>query len=607
MYFFSENGNAAESTTNMTIRNEENPENLSDDTHQVSNYVVLGNDLLPLESYEMEELNNYYMSNIDEESNPCTLDSRDICDMNTSVKRNIFGSPCVTSTPIPAAADHSSVTVPPEKKIADESCEGKRAVISNTSMKIDDRGETGSTGTRNNTISSTESTSCDNTLRKKMHRSMPKKEKGKKRYRCPVSWKRNVAKAKKNCGEEYVSSTGKIVPRREMRAPCKSSCRKKCAEKIGHDHRCLMFKKFWGMSSYSRQSAFIGKHVKRIPKKRQVIKENDAASRRTCSLSYSLPLTDNQDVEICKTMFINTYVGHHSIKKVDASEIGTVTPDKRGLHNNRPHKISNDVKMSIKQHIEMFPTVESHYCRARTSKRYLEQGLTIAKMYRLYKSWTDENSITSIGTERQYREIFNREYNISFWVPKKDMCDTCYKYNNNPEKNNSQEQEQMDHIRNKEIVRKLKDGDKEKAEVDKSISVSCFDLQKVILVPQCERPPFYYKCKLSTYNFTVFDVNSKEGFCYIWTEQIAKRGGNEIASCLFDFIETMVKRDNCIGQNKNKILVMMYLFATKKFQIEIVHRFFEAGHSQNENDSIHALIERNKQGKISSHLSSSLC
>nr|CAI5822548.1 unnamed protein product [Callosobruchus analis] len=164
----------------------------------------------------------------------------------------------------------------------------------------------------------------------------------------------------------------------------------------------------------------------------------------------------------------------------------------------------------------------------------------------------------------------------------------------------------MDHIRNKEIVRKLKDGDKEKAEVDKSISVSCFDLQKVILVPQCERPPFYYKCKLSTYNFTVFDVNSKEGFCYIWTEQIAKRGGNEIASCLFDFIETMVKRgkqkfyfysDNCIGQNKNKILVMMYLFATKKFQIEIVHRFFEAGHSQNENDSIHALIERNKQGK----------
>ncbi|VEN57688.1 unnamed protein product, partial [Callosobruchus maculatus] len=166
---------------------------------------------------------------------------------------------------------------------------------------------------------------------------------------------------------------------REMRAPCESSCRRKCTEKIGHEHRCLMFKNS-GKCLATVGSRHLGTHVKRIPKKRQVIKENDAASRRTCTLSYTLPLTDNQDVEICKTMFINTLgiqiCGHHSIKKVDASEVGTVTPDKRGVHNNRPNKISNDVKMSIKQHIEMFPTVESHYCRARTTKRYLEQGLT---------------------------------------------------------------------------------------------------------------------------------------------------------------------------------------------------------------------------------------
>ncbi|VEN39635.1 unnamed protein product, partial [Callosobruchus maculatus] len=373
-----DNDNATKSTTNMAIRNDERPENLSDDTHQVSNYIVLGNDLLPLESYEMEELNNYYMPNIDEEPNSFTLDSRDICDMNTSVKKNIFGSPCVTSTPIPASADYSSVTVPSEKKTAYEGCEGRRA---NSTINMDNKGETENTGTRNKTRLSPGSTSCDNNLREKKRRSMPKKETGKRRYRCPVSWKRNIAKAKRNCAKEYVNSTGKIVPMREMRAPCESSCRRKCTEKIGHEHRCLMFKKFWEMSSYSRQSAFIGTHVKRIPKKRQVIKENDAASRRTCTLSYTLPLTDNQDVEICKTMFINT-LGitdmwvTTALKKVDASEVGTVTPDKRGVHNNRPNKISNDVKMSIKQHIEMFPTVESHYCRARTTKRYLEQGLT---------------------------------------------------------------------------------------------------------------------------------------------------------------------------------------------------------------------------------------
>lgn len=187
-----------------------------------------------------------------------------------------------------------------------------------------------------------------------------------------------------------------------------------------------------------------------------------------------------------------------------------------------------------------------------------------------------------------------------------DTCDTCYVYDINLEKTEKHEEEQAKHLKNKELTRKIKDEDRKHADSDTSVVVSCFDLQKVIPIPQSDKSSFYYKCKLSLYNFTIFDVNSKDGFCYIWTEQIAKRGGNEVASCLFNFIEIMVEHgkktfhfysDNCIGQNKNKIIILMYLYAANKFSINIEHRFFEPGHSQNENDSIHALIERNKQGK----------
>ncbi|CAH2088043.1 unnamed protein product [Euphydryas editha] len=55
--------------------------------------------------------------------------------------------------------------------------------------------------------------------------------------------------------------------------------------------------------------------------------------------------------------------------------------------------------------------------------------------------------------------------------------------------------------------------------------------------------------------------------------------------------------DNCGGQNRNRIVFMMYSIAAKKFNVNISHKFLEKGHTQNENDSIHALIERSSKNK----------
>jgi hypothetical protein len=42
------------------------------------------------------------------------------------------------------------------------------------------------------------------------------------------------------------------------------------------------------------------------------------------------------------------------------------------------------MKEFITDHIRSFPVIESHYCRASTSKQYLEGSLNITKMYNLY-------------------------------------------------------------------------------------------------------------------------------------------------------------------------------------------------------------------------------
>ncbi|CAH0731006.1 unnamed protein product, partial [Brenthis ino] len=58
-------------------------------------------------------------------------------------------------------------------------------------------------------------------------------------------------------------------------------------------------------------------------------------------------------------------------------------------------------------------------------------------------------------------------------------------------------------------------------------------------------------------------------------------------------LETFYK----LGQNKNRFVFALYLFAANKFKLEIVHRFFESGHSQNEGDSMHACVERAMKNK----------
>ena len=201
-------------------------------------------------------------------------------------------------------------------------------------------------------------------------------------------------------------------------------------------------------------------------------------------------------------------------------------------------------------------------------------------------------------------DIFNYEFNLSFFRPRKDQYDLCTEWKNTS-KNSGQLQElYAKHQENKEKAKELKSGDTTEAKKRKEnphLSVTTFDYQKILIYRKGETSALYYKRKYQTSNITTYDLGKHEGICYVYDENTGKKGGNEVASFVNHYIGTRKEEgviqhrfysDNCIPQNKNKIVLTGLLRAAAFYNVEIIHRYLEKGHTQNEGDSVHARIER---------------
>lgn len=342
-----------------------------------------------------------------------------------------------------------------------------------------------------------------------------------------------------------------------------------------------------------------------VPKYRRVVE----GSKRGNNIAYFFTINGLRR-RVCKTFFMNTLnVGDRFIRTswAKSKDCTIVEKDKRGNHR-RHQTIEKSVKDSIRQHINSFQRIESHYLRAQTSREFIDGSLTLANMYRFYKKDQEEKGFP-YAKKCTYDTIFNTEFNISFYQPKKDQCSICetYKNSNEAEKEKGQAEYER-HLKNKAKSREEKQQDVAKSKEYNNIVVACFDLQAVLPTPCGDISTFFYKCRLNCFNFTIFEITSRNGFCYFWHEAIAMRGANEIATCLFDYLSTLPANkdvifysDNCVGQNKNKMVVSMYLYAINQTQVKsITHKFLTVGHTQNEGDSMHSVIEKAKKRTLKS-------
>ncbi|XP_074033291.1 uncharacterized protein [Leptinotarsa decemlineata] len=126
----------------------------------------------------------------------------------------------------------------------------------------------------------------------------------KKRKRNEPQWKKTAAKSARNSGVEYVSSSKskKVIRAREMKPPCKESCRLNCRTKITEESHKNIFANYWALGDSQRQRDYLSSCMKPVKPKYQYQRSN---SNRHDNNSFHFSVNGNI-VRVCKSFFRST-------------------------------------------------------------------------------------------------------------------------------------------------------------------------------------------------------------------------------------------------------------------------------------------------------------
>lgn len=416
---------------------------------------------------------------------------------------------------------------------------------------------------------------------------------------------KSEAKQRRNKGLPYLSPYGKFVSGRKP-LPL-TSCYKMCCEKISENQRNELFNKYWSLGTFSLRVTFLsGLMIINEKKYTKVNKNTKNPRNRQHTTSYFVEIRGER-VSVCqrcfKAIFNETERFLKTVTKYKLSSPDTPF-EKRG----KPKLVNclSDEKIKqIKDHIESFPTFESHYSRRDTTKKYLNPDLNISLMHRLF---CDRHGSKAISLTK-YSEVF-KSLNLSFKKPASDTCQTCDKLHAKIKISDVEQIELVNnalqlHQEEADYAYESKRQDKDAGRNDTSLKVFAFDLQKCLPTPMLTTSVAFYKRPLWMFNLTVHNCVTNQSDNYMWSEDIGMRGGNEIGSALFKHIGSLQTdckslifySDNCTGQNKNSLVASMFMLAVNHFEhlTSIEHKFLISGHTHMECDSDHGLIERRKK------------
>lgn len=420
-------------------------------------------------------------------------------------------------------------------------------------------------------------------------------QRGRKRKRMTSQWQCNIRKRKCSRGEQYSRTDGRIQAAKTVkRKDCK--CMYKCRSKLTAEDQERIKAQYYSRS-YVEKNHFITTAVKSVEKRTTKVN-----SRRKRTLAYYLLDSSGNEVQVCRSFFLGTLdISErrifYTLKKVQG---GKSLSDSRGKC--ATNVLDPKTHDSVRKHIESFPTIGPHYVRRDSKKKYLAAELNLNTMYRMYvdKCKADQENVASVST---YRKIFNYEYNLGFYRPKKDQCTKCNQFHNGSSEAKLKMKDDYDQHR-AEITLARENRDNDKAESKSNSAKKCFnfDKQAILATPKLFTKPSYYKRKLATYNVTTYDLSDAKGVCNVWDETEGGRGSNEIATIIYNHInsfapevtEISMMSDTAGGENRNCNMAAMCSFLVTRNEsiIRIDHKFFVSGHSEMESDSMHSAIQR---------------
>lgn len=331
-----------------------------------------------------------------------------------------------------------------------------------------------------------------------------------------------MSKTKRNNGKEYVSrDTGNLVRARKVGPPCNDGY----YDKIGMDVIKVIHKMFWDMGDYAMQNAYIQKFVvKKAVGRRRVVVTQDKPAKHSCTRAYSF-LHDGKKYSVCAVGFgnilgISARCAEVAVSAVSAT--GVPREDRRG-QNTPKHAMDDRRKQLVVQHVKCFPSVSSHYTRAKSPlMRYLDTNLNVRKMYRLYREWLDQVDENEEPVKLSYYRKVLRGFRLGFKPPSTDTCSQCDHIEVSKKKAKDEEERtriQKEWEEHMELARKglatlshLKDDN------DPQVRCICLHLQQTLPVPCLSTSVAYYKRKLWLYNLCIHDLKTNESKFYLWDE-----------------------------------------------------------------------------------------
>lgn len=429
--------------------------------------------------------------------------------------------------------------------------------------------------------------------------------------------KKVKAQYRKNLGHGYTTPKGINREPKILGPPCK--CKRKCRDLLQGEEKSI-FNSFWDLKTFDKQNTYLFGIIKSIGKKRNYPKKTKRQeSSRSTTFKYYVKIK-GRDQEVCKEEFLSTHGLQNNKRRVynvcKQIRDGFNTPksDGRGKHRNRRNRLPDAMVQSVHEHIKSIPTYCSHYSRKKNpERRYIDHDVSISSLYKkFYLVWCNERNIIPVKEDR-YRRIFCNEYNIGFKLPRSDTCGTCDELHILLDTHKNDETKVADlkvmlelHQRRAEAMQTNLKLEIQRSKTENSLtSVISFDLQQALPIPQLTVGKAFYLRKAWMYNLGIHDGASGRGHMYMWTENVAKRGSDEIASCILKYLKDyppvpnnnlIVFTDNCGGQNKNWTLMALWLYLVRtNVYKSIEHRFLVSGHTHLPSDRDFAAIEKHKR------------
>ncbi|XP_014278948.1 uncharacterized protein [Halyomorpha halys] len=245
------------------------------------------------------------------------------------------------------------------------------------------------------------------------------------------NWKRSISKQLRNSGEAYetYSKNKKIRKCREIKAPCGEKCKLKCSAQINEKERQEIFSAYWSLGNIEKQREFINNSMTRIEPKYRYIRVTDSRNPRQRNNAYYFT-REGKKVRVCKLFFENTLdINDRTIRTVqekrDKSLGATIEPDLRGKHG-KQKTLGPAIRQEIHKHINSIPKIENHYTFENPSRTFIDGSRSLADIHRDYVSSCKAKNIP-YGSYALFRRVFMNDFNISFFVSEKGICEICVK------------------------------------------------------------------------------------------------------------------------------------------------------------------------------------